>query len=68
MTNQVDEIQNEINYLILEIEEIENKMGELSKDYKQNIGMLTFLDEMVNRKTMRYLNLKIRLERSQNND
>jgi predicted nuclease with TOPRIM domain len=67
MTNQVDEIQNEIDYLILEIEEIENKMGELSKDYKQNAGMLTFLDEMANRKTMRYLNLKIKIERMKSN-
>ena len=68
MTNQVDEMQKELTLLALEIQEIEFKMEELSKDYGQNKGMLAFFDEVANRKTMRYLNLKIRLERSQNND
>jgi hypothetical protein len=68
MTNQVDEMQKELTLLALEIQEIEFKMEELSKDYGQNKGMLTFFDEVANRKTKRFLDLKIKIERNQNND
>lgn len=67
MTNQIDEMQRELTLLALEIQEIEFKMEELSKDYGQNKGMLAFFDELANRKTKRFLNLKIKIERMENN-
>jgi hypothetical protein len=68
MTNQVDEMQKELTLLALEIQEIEFKMEDLSKDYGQNKGMLAFFDEVANRKTKRFLDLKIKIERMGNND
>ena len=68
MTNQVEEMQKELLILALEIQEIEFKMEELSKDYGKNEAMLVFFDKVINRKTMRFLDLKIKIERNQNND
>jgi chromosome segregation ATPase len=68
MTNQVDEMQKELTLLALEIQEIEFKMEELSKDIGKNESMLAFYDEVANRKTKRFLDLKIKIERNQNND
>ncbi len=67
MTNQIDEMQRELTLLALEIQEIEFKMEELSKDYGQNKGMLAFFDELANRKTKRFLDLKIIIEWMESN-
>ena len=68
MTNQVEEMQKELLILALEIQEIEFKMEELSKDYGQNEAMLVFFDKVINKKTMRFLDLKIKIERMESND
>ena len=67
MTNQVDEMQKELTLLALEIQKIEFKMEELSKDYGKNEAMLVFFDKVINRKTMRFLDLKIKIERMESN-
>jgi hypothetical protein len=67
MTNQVEEMQKELLILALEIQEIEFKMEELSKDYGQNEAMLVFFDKVINKKTMRFLDLKIKIERMESN-
>jgi hypothetical protein len=68
MTNQVEEMQKELLILALEIQEIEFKMEELSKDYGKNEAMLFFFDKVINKKTMRFLDLKIKIERMESND
>jgi hypothetical protein len=67
MTNQVEEMQKELLILALEIQEIEFKMEDLSKDYGKNEAMLVFFDKVINRKTMRFLDLKIKIERMESN-
>jgi hypothetical protein len=67
MTNQVEEMQKELLILALEIQEIEFKMEDLSKDYGKNEAMLVFFDKVINKKTMRFLDLKIKIERMESN-
>jgi hypothetical protein len=42
-------------------------MEDLSKDYGKNEAMLVFFDKVINRKTMRFLDLKIKIERMESN-
>jgi len=65
MTNQVHEMQKELLLVALEIQEIEFKMEELCKDYGRNEGMLYFFDKVLNKKTMMFLDLKIKIEKAQ---
>jgi len=67
MTNQVDEMQKELTLLALEIQEIEFKMEDLSKDYGKNESMLAFYDKVMDKKTKRFLDLKIKIERMGSN-
>lgn len=67
MTNQVEEMQRELLLVALEIQEMEFKMEDLSKDYGKNESMLAFYDKVINRKTMRFLDLKIKIERMESN-
>ena len=67
MTNQVHEMQKELLLVALEIQEIEFKMEDLSKDYGKNESMLAFYDKVINKKTMRFLDLKIKIERMGSN-
>jgi hypothetical protein len=67
MTNQVEEMQKELLILALEIQEIEFRMEDLSKDYGKNEAMLAFFDKVINKKTMRFLDLKIKIERMESN-
>ena len=67
MTNQAEEIQDEIDFLEKEILEMENKLVDLGQDFKKNELLMLFYDEVLNRKTMRYLDLKIKLERMKAN-
>lgn len=63
MTNQAEEIQDEIDFLEKEILEMENKLVDLGQDFEKNQPLMLFFEEVMNRKTMKYLNLKIKLER-----
>jgi hypothetical protein len=63
MTNQTEEVQDEIDFLEKEILEMENKLVDLGQDFKKNELLMLFYEEVLDRKTMRYLNLKIKLER-----
>jgi hypothetical protein len=67
MTNQAEEIQDEIDFLEKEILEMENKLVDLGQDFKKNELLMLFYEEVLNRKTMRYLDLKIKLERMKAN-
>jgi hypothetical protein len=67
MTNQVEEMQKELLLVALEIQEIEFKMEDLSKDYGKNESMLAFYDKVIDRKTKRFLDLKIKIERMGSN-
>ena len=67
MTNQVEEMQKELLLVALKIQEIEFKMEELSKDYGKNESMLAFYDKVIDRKTKRFLDLKIKIERMESN-
>lgn len=67
MTNQVEEMQKELLLVALEIQEIEFKMEDLSKDYGKNESMLAFYDKVIDRKTKRFLDLKIKIERMESN-
>jgi hypothetical protein len=67
MTNQADEVQDEIDFLEKEILEMENKLVDLGQDFKKNELLMLFYEEVLNRKTMRYLDLKIKLERMKAN-
>lgn len=67
MTNQAEEVQDEIDFLEKEILEMENKLVDLGQDFKKNELLMLFYEEVLNRKTMRYLDLKIKLERMKAN-
>ena len=67
MTNQTEEVQDEIDFLEKEILEMENKLVDLGQDFKKNELLMLFYEEVLNRKTMRYLDLKIKLERMKAN-
>ncbi len=67
MTNQADEVQDEIDFLEKEILEMENKLVDLGQDFKKNELLMLFYEQVLDRKTMRYLDLKIKLERMKAN-
>ncbi len=67
MTNQAEEIQDEIDFLEKEILEMENKLVDLGQDFKKNEFLMLFYEQVLDRKTMRYLDLKIKLERMKAN-
>ena len=67
MTNQAEETQDEIDFLEKEILEMENKLVDLGQDFKKNELLMLFYEEVLDRKTMRYLDLKIKLERMKAN-
>lgn len=58
-----DDIEQDMFFLNLEIETIERKIEELSKSYDENKNWLAFLDMAATRKTLAYLDCKIKLER-----
>jgi hypothetical protein len=67
MTNQAEEVQDEIDFLEKEILEMENKLVDLGQDFKKNELLMLFYEQVLDRKTMRYLDLKIKLERMKAN-
>jgi len=58
-----DEIEQEMYFLNLEIQSIEERIKELSKDYEKNQGFLTVLDWQATKRTLAYLDLKIQLDK-----
>jgi len=58
-----DEIEQDMFFLNLEIEAIEAKIEELSKSYEDNKSLLSVLNIAATRKTLSYLDYKIKLER-----
>ena len=58
-----DEIEQEMYFLNLEIQSIEERIKELSKDYEKNQGFLTVLDWQATKRTLAYLDLKMQLDK-----
>jgi prefoldin subunit 5 len=58
-----DELEEEILFLEKEIEAIESKIAELSESYEENKSLLASLDMAANKKTLVYLDHKIKLNK-----
>ena len=58
-----DEIEQEMYFLNLEIQSIEERIKELSKDYEKHQGFLTVLDWQATKRTLAYLDLKMQLDK-----